>query len=175
MGAAQAASAARRKCGVRRREPLCGATGVYSMKGVPAKSEILRGWAQPRPLLRPAASAASDAGSPCAGRPESIQSMWPPQNRRFCGDGRSPGRFCGPPQVWRPTQGAPLRDDRSLFNERGPRKSAAFMGCLNTSPCRRPCRARREPQRRAPSCRPPRIRWSGPWRRWRRRSAGPCG
>ena len=37
------ASAPRRKCGVRRREPLCGATGVYEMNGAPAKSQILLG------------------------------------------------------------------------------------------------------------------------------------
>ena len=30
------ASAPRRECGVRRREPLCGATGVYQIKGAPA-------------------------------------------------------------------------------------------------------------------------------------------
>ncbi len=30
------ASAPRRECGVRRREPLCGATGVYQIKGDPA-------------------------------------------------------------------------------------------------------------------------------------------
>ncbi len=29
-------SGPRRKCGVRRREPLCGATGVYQIKGAPA-------------------------------------------------------------------------------------------------------------------------------------------
>ena len=29
-------SAPRRECGVRRREPLCGATGVYQIKGAPA-------------------------------------------------------------------------------------------------------------------------------------------
>ena len=37
-------------------------------------------------LLRRAASAASDGGSPCLGRRESIQSLGPPQNRRFCGE-----------------------------------------------------------------------------------------
>ena len=37
-------------------------------------------------LLRRAASAACDGGSPCLGRRESIQSLGPPQNRRFCGE-----------------------------------------------------------------------------------------
>ena len=34
-------SGPRRKCGVRRREPLCGATGVYQIKGAPAASRAV--------------------------------------------------------------------------------------------------------------------------------------
>ena len=47
-------------------------------------------------LLRRAASAASDGGSPCLGRRESIQSLGPPQNRRFCGEReKREGNFAG--------------------------------------------------------------------------------
>ena len=37
------ASAPRRECGVRRREPECRATGVHQIKGAPTESEILWG------------------------------------------------------------------------------------------------------------------------------------
>ena len=67
-------SGPRRKCGVRRREPLCGATGVYQIKGAPAALCAVK---NKTALLRRAASAASDAGSPHFGRPESIKSRGP--------------------------------------------------------------------------------------------------
>ena len=83
--AALGPSGPRRECGVRRRKPVCRATGVYQIKGAPAKSKILWAAQQPSALLGRAASAAFDGGSPCVGRPESIKSKGSPQNRRFCG------------------------------------------------------------------------------------------
>ena len=68
-----------------------------------------------------------------------------------------------------------LRPAKAKRRGKLPRLEEALRSGINTCPCRRPCRVRREPRARAPSCRPPQIRWSGPWKRWRLRSAGRYG
>ena len=67
---------------------MCGASGVYEMDGAPAKSEILWGT-----LLRRAASAAFDGGSPCVGRVESMKWTGPRKIGDFVGKTRLPGAF----------------------------------------------------------------------------------
>ena len=116
----------------------------------PAKSKILWAAQQPSALLGRAASAAFDGGSPCVGRPESIKSKGPPQNRRFCGLHSSPRPFWAAPRVRRSTEEARVPGDRSLSNQRGPRKIEDFVGQKNK---KRPRGARPFPVRglRAPA------------------------
>ena len=71
-------------------------------------------------LLRRAASAASDGGSPCLGRRESIQSLGPPQNRRFCGEReKREGNWRG--KFFDFSAKAELLRKKSLITARGPR------------------------------------------------------
>ena len=64
-----------------------------------------------------------------------------------------------------PQVGSADKPERKKPQAKGP---AAFIGLL-LSTCR-PCRGQRERLRGARACRPPGIRWSGPWRRRKRRS-----
>ena len=101
--------------------------------GVPAKSKILWAAQQPSALLGRAASAASDGGSPCLGRPESFNPEGSPQNQRFCGLLSSPRPFWAAPRVRRPTEEARVSGDRSLFNPEGSPQNQRFCG-LHSSP-----------------------------------------
>ena len=106
-------------------------------------------------LLRRAASAAFDAGSPCVGRLESIKSKGAPaksailwgtplrhggsaKRRVRAGEvkmiknpprqGRVLRRFCAAPRVRRSTQGARVSGDWSLSNRKGPPQNQRFCG-----------------------------------------------
>ena len=95
-------SGPRRKCGVRRREPLCGATGVYQIKGAPAALCAVgnkREWgAGKHPSWRGLAV-----------RPLAARISW----AALCAE-----IICGPgPQILRPPQGSPLsRAVRGMYS-----------------------------------------------------------
>ena len=78
------ASAPRRKCGVRRREPLCGATGVYSIKRGPrcaARS------GEQRERAAGAVQERTRQGEPrMSATPEDEDGPLDPQSRHFCGN-----------------------------------------------------------------------------------------
>ena len=124
----------RRKCGVRRREPANRAAGVYGIQRGPRKIEdfVIRRFCAAPQVRRPTQGA----------RISGDRSLWnpevPPQNRRFCGEKQNPPfwagfvirRFCAAPRVRRPTQGARISGDRSLWNPEGPPQNRRFCGEL---------------------------------------------
>ncbi len=91
----------------------------------------------PAPQVRRPTQGARKSGGRSLWNPE-WNPEGPPQNRRFCGEKQSPPfwagfvirRFCAAPRVRRPTQGARISGDRSLWNPEGPPQNRRFCGEL---------------------------------------------